>query len=655
VSWDGGGSVVQVFVSIDKQQPILFAGDARAGSQEATWIDRGVVYEFRIYAGGRDQPQLASVTVERQYITPLESRSGWLLGLCLFTFAIVISMRATLVLCATMFAVVTLLSWVNTTKIELTQAPLTVLDFKIALANPRGLWTAMSWEPWTMWLAGGLIVLTGSLLTYRISADLIRGIRLWRQRSYLRLVTAVTALGTFVYLFVSVGPLLATRSAHNPDLWEAKELAAYSTAVGIVPFLLFSYHLESRDTGLFYDFDLTGSLPTAAELAQAAARHITPRQSHALAPNIVIMFGESTFDPDRAFRLNDQVSSPLFTAQPDTQMLSTLHVNVVGGGSWVAEFESLVGVDSRLFGYSGFYTHSALSPFVHRTLATYLNGKGYDTAVYYAWDGSFYNARRAFGSYGFKRFYDAGDLGFADLPSVDRDIAATMLAKAQATQREPFFSFVGLGENHSPHPCRNFRRSADFSVEFASTDDFRMNCELNEYVLRLKSTSDAFELWDKHLRSIEASTGRPYVLMMFGDHQPHTFTSAAVQSDSPRPFVPGSSTNVDYSSTRTGAPLRETFVHVRSSISGVIRCCTVAPPVTLLPTILSAFVASDLNDLYLPVNFYFYEKCGTDLLGRDASSGLDNPAGGSSDVSGRAGCTTALARGLAALRLEGVF
>jgi hypothetical protein len=55
------------------------------------------------------------------------------------------------------------------------------------------------------------------------------------------------------------------------------------------------------------------------------------------------------------------VRSDLFEPNPLTQALGSLYVNAVGGGTWLSEFESIVGVDERLFGYAGYYTHASLS------------------------------------------------------------------------------------------------------------------------------------------------------------------------------------------------------------------------------------------------------------------------------------------------------
>ena len=360
-------------------------------------------------------------------------------------------------------------------------------------------------------------------------------------------------------------------------------------------------------------------------------------------PNIVVLFGESTFNPNRAFRLTRQITSSLFTHQPDTEVLSGLYVNAIGGGSWIEEFESIVGVDSRLFGYAGYYTHSTLAPFVRKSLVTYLVDKGYDTAAYYPWAGSFYNARRAYGNYGFQRFFDDRELGLVDSQSSDRTIAATALERSRSVQGAPFFSYVVLAENHGPHPCLNFAGPKDFVTSFASTQDFEMNCQLNEYVRRLESTWDAFEMWNEYLRKVELSTGRPYVLLIFGDHQPHTFTST-------------DNWDFDFSAERTKIGPRETFLHLRTSLKNVVRCCDEEPPpATLLPSLLSAYVASGVDDLYMPANFYLYRRCGSDMMGRAVSAGVYDVSSAPPSQYRIRGCKEAFARGLARIREEGIF
>jgi hypothetical protein len=68
--------------------------------------------------------------------------------------------------------------------------------------------------------------------------------------------------------------------------------------------------------------------------------------------------------------------------------------------------------------------------------------------------------------------------------------------------------------------------------------------------------------------------------------------------------------------------LRTTFFHFLASRSGRLRCCEVAPPATLLPTLLSGFVAKGPDDLFLPENLWLFSRCGSDAVRRDFGSGV---------------------------------
>lgn len=552
---------------------------------------------------------------------------------------------------------------VNRTKIALTQAPLTALDLKIAFANPLGLWQSLGWPYWTLRLG----IACGGLILISCAAVLVRDVRKSCasmeavKRCARSAVCQAWAVGALIYFVHSLPGLLAVRAVKNGSLWEPVGLAKYSESIGAVPFVLFSSFLETNDGGPYYDTTLQAAPASPAELARASGRYVnihSPSQSQL--PNIIVLMAESTFDPNKAFRLAGRHEVTLFTPRSDTQLLTGLQVNAVGGGSWITEFESIAGIDSRNFGYSGFYTHATLSPYIRRTLVRYLAAKGYDTAAYYPWPGTFYNARRAYGNYGFRHFFDPGDF---DLPVAtwqsDRSIAAAALSKLKPMRAAPFFAYVVLTENHAPHPCDHFSRSEDFVATFAGVQDFGMNCQLNEYLRRLDSTSEAFDLVATYLRELQQATGRPYVLAIFGDHQPHTFTGTDSAHYS----------TFDYSPVRTQAGLQETFLHIRSSMAVTLKCCgPAAPPAAIIPSLLSAFAASSLDDIYMPETFYLYQHCGSKPVKGGLTWGVQDDAASALrevnresrphplDSDTRAGtCEDVFRTALAAYHREGIF
>ena len=140
---------------------------------------------------------------------------------------------------------------------------------------------------------------------------------------------------------------------------------------------------------------------------------------------------------------------------------------------------------------------------------------------------------------------------------------------------------------------------------FADTTDFVPNCALHEYLRRLDSTTAAVQSLQVYLADIEARTGRPFVLLVFGDHQPHTFSSTG---------------GFQYDYSRLPADHRhahDVLPHHFVRAGKEAACCTVMPPTTLLPTLLSGYVADSPDDVYLGLNLWLHAHCGTDAVHRD--------------------------------------
>jgi phosphoglycerol transferase MdoB-like AlkP superfamily enzyme len=395
------------------------------------------------------------------------------------------------------------------------------------------------------------------------------------------------------------------------ELWLPSTQVTLSRELGILEYVAFSF---AADEGADISLD-RGPVPARNEVRLAAARFVNSpgRTSRTLLPNIVFFHAESTFDPALVFRLSAPVELPLWSKQAETRALGPLHVNVIGGGSWVTEFEVITGVDSRFFGYQGYYTHFYIAPKIKNSFVKYLARKGYKTAAFYPIEGGFYNAASAFRSYGFQEFVDGRALRLPpDWESlIDRDIIKAVVERGAFKSSDPFFYFISTSENHSPHPCRSFASDRQFVTTFAAKVSFEKNCQLNEYVKRATSTSDAFELVLNQLKKIERVTGRPFVLLVYGDHQPWSFTDGVYS------VAGGTAVGEGYNSfadVRTSADGYQTFFHLLASNQTVVRSSfTKPPPASLLPTLASAFVAASHDDLYLPVNFLAFASCGSDI------------------------------------------
>jgi hypothetical protein len=133
------------------------------------------------------------------------------------------------------------------------------------------------------------------------------------------------------------------------------------------------------------------------------------------------------------------------------------------------------------------------------------------------------------------------------------------------------------------------------------------------------------------------------VLLVFGDHQPHTFTST------------GNEVQYDFNEFRRNSDKNITFFHIFSTASTRLRLpASTAPPATVLPTLVSSFLAKAPEDVYLGLNLWLYAHCGSDAVGRQFPGGL-NGMNSAPEANRSAGCSSAYDRALAGYRNAGVF
>lgn len=556
----------------------------------------------------------------------------------------------------------------NDYKIALTSMPITALDVHITAGNSAVLWHLFDLPQWSrlaLFLACGVGLLF-------LLVNIIRRIRLSFSP---RLVTVTCTTGMVCFLFPHFadkifgdvrGHLAATDHPWGLSItdkqgwgwpiqmWSPEGVAQVSSQIGPFPFFLYSYRLEKDSGAIFFD-PARGTQRTAESDISEAAREYFSLSSNSQ-PNIVLMHLESIFNPNWAFKLDRKVASFLFERNDMSRLLLPMRVNVVGGGSWVTEFEVLTGLDYRLFGYSGYYSHASVGPHISGGFPAYLQRRGYLTAAFYPATGAFVNARKAYSHYGFHHFWDSRDLELShEWKTTDVELAESFVKKSASFQDNAFFSFIVTNGAHSPYPCRNFTSSALFSVKFKENDNAVLNCELNEYVLLMRKAEQAVRLVLAKLVQIQRRTSRPFVLMVYGDHQPHSFTRTWQ-------WVQG-----DYDSVRTSASKNQTFVHVFSSIKDGKKSLAGELPASLLPTVLSSFVANGPDDLYMAANLLLYRTCGSDLYPAAPSAGMfgvDRVAGAESVTIGvRVGapnkvtiaCELAQDRTIGSLRATGIL
>lgn len=540
-----------------------------------------------------------------------------------------------------------LLSWISTVKADVLGLPLTMRDIWIAAENPSGLWDALGL---TMLSRAGLVsaALIISLIWFASGLQAAKKLTTRKTPAFWRdAFIRVSVIGLLVAaVLVEIGTVI-TANAGDQSTWHPERVTRLSERMGILPFLAFSYQLESRGSRApFYARDASDPGPPSSDEIDLAVRRYADLISNgdtqpARLPNVIVVLAEGTFDPGTVFRLQGTWNSDLFRADEQTRASGLLKVNSVGGGTWIAEFETIVGLDSRLFGLDGMYTHYSLSPFVMRSFATYMEGHGYETWAFFGATGKFYNGRNAYVRYGFDRIIDSEDLGRGAWFQDDRTIAADVVDNLRRDSQGPFFAYIKFLENHAPHECKA-KDQAGFTAHFLDSDDFGPNCLLNDYLRRLANTSSAVRTLREFLESLERETGRPYVLLVFGDHQPHTFTTSI---DNEFNWSPMKETKDPY----------VTFFRIDSSMARpLLDCCMVALPVWALPTLLSTFVAQESRDLFLGVNLWLYSECGPDAINMEFPSHMDAAAVTRSDTRPEQ-CKHALRRATAAYRDSGIM
>jgi phosphoglycerol transferase MdoB-like AlkP superfamily enzyme len=543
--------------------------------------------------------------------TTLALYFGYMLPIFLLSICLLLPRTHALATSLIFLAALGLLTVANSLKIAVTQLPLTTMDFYVFWSGPEGVVDVLGLPGWSSSVARPVVVVVLVAFAVLVADGLIR-VRLLRPRGSFTVIIAlaVSALaGLFTHNYLQRVSTLVLREG---SVWEPNRAADLSRQMGVLGFLAYSYYVASGDPGDYFSSRKGAPAPSEEAILSAAASFVRPVDDpDKLLPNIVVLFAESTFNPFYSFEIETKESFPLFESTADTQGRGPLHVNTVGGGSWISEFESIVGVDARLFGYAGFYPHSALAPYIRKSLPMYLKEYGYVSSAYYAPLGSFFNARKAFLAYGFDYFYDGKDLDLPEWDAKDARIVSAVLSHAAAEPSHyPFFKYIGLVENHGAHDCIDFTTRDQFHAVFVKTDDFSLNCTLNQYLAIARSTETGFIEVVNYLKALEQQTGRPWVVLIFGDHQPHAMSMSGT-------------TKTPFMQLIARGDERITSWHLASSLRGVVTCCgDAAPPLTMMPSLISGFVASDVAHVYLPTAFYAFQQCGSNLMGNHRSSGL---------------------------------
>ncbi len=401
---------------------------------------------------------LAPATFSYFLISPFQMLEPlWIIPLLLWSgIALLFPMRGFLIVLATGMGANALLTMANLHKISINGMPITALDIHITTANPEALWQSLGIAVWLGWLITGACV-SSSAFTLLMLARRIRYRTLVSCASILATLSLTATVGAFYSekMFVYVKNLQA---AHNLALWNNQRVSALSKSMGSIPFLIYSWKLEQEAGAEFFKHSLNAQDIPAASLSESYKKHF---QRHVgLKPNIVMIQLESIFNPNTAFELDRKISSSLFEENQYSHLVGPMQVNIIGGGSWVSEFEAINGLDSRLFGYSGYYTHVTIAPYINGSFPKHLHDRGYATFAFYPTYGLFYNVGSAYRRYGFEEFRDWKDLKLSqDWAASDSELAAAFVkGSLDFDSSKPFFPISSRRERISPISVADLNR-----------------------------------------------------------------------------------------------------------------------------------------------------------------------------------------------------
>ncbi|NNM60346.1 MAG: sulfatase-like hydrolase/transferase [Legionellales bacterium] len=486
-----------------------------------------------------------------------------------------------------------LLYAINVEKILILKLPLTILDIKIFLKNPQGLFNALGFDSSIYIASITLLTILMSYFLYILITSRLKTTVIYLLRGFFQLSLFFICMALFTIPFNIYGKHLTALYVSRPFniFFTSKDQSPKMDILSQLAYLnsIFSLSQNQKSKN-----NKNSQMIPDKNIDEINSQYMVPmRKLSSLKPNIVFILAESTFDPNKVFHLNRADTSVLFQAKNNAQRVNLLNVTPIGGGTDISEFETNTGIDTRYFPFFGYYVSQFLAPNLKFSFAKYLGQKGYSSEAFCPTDGAFVNSRASYEAFGFQNFLDVNQLNLTKYWSIFSDekmIDAVLPYMDKA--KPPFFDYIVFLENHSPHRCVHFADHTQYKNSFKAHAIDADNCSLNEYLRREAGTTRAYNKVLKHLQDISRQTNRPFVLVIFGDHQPSTFV------------LP------QYDQYRTELSKKYTFTKIVSNLPFPLQLGDKASfHATLLPTIVSAYLTNSPSDLYMPENLYLWSQC----------------------------------------------
>ncbi|MBC8535943.1 LTA synthase family protein [Feifania hominis] len=245
----------------------------------------------------------------------------------------------------------------------------------------------------------------------------------------------------------------------------------------------------------------------------------TPAEEDFANPDVIVILGEAFWDP--TLLPNVEFSAdPLehFRARGQQGQIGSIAVPSFGGGTVRTESEVLLSVSMRELP-EGVLPYQQYVKGPTESLASLFHEQGYETLALHTFQKSFYDRDKAYPLLGFDAFYDLEDFDEPVTrkgPYCSDDYFADRLIDLLELPREddqPRFVFGITMQDHGPYEKLYTEHAIDVTSERLSPENLDLVQNYTENI------HDMDLMLEKICAAIEKS-GRPTVLVFFGDHLP---------------------------------------------------------------------------------------------------------------------------------------
>lgn len=242
------------------------------------------------------------------------------------------------------------------------------------------------------------------------------------------------------------------------------------------------------------------------------------------APDIVFVQSEAFFDVAKLNGMGSTEATPNFRTLSEQGVHGDLYVPTLGGNTIRTEYEVITGqplwADPEII-----YPYFEVGAFDMPSLVSTLNEHGYETVSVHANSGAFWRRSDTFREMGFGRQIWADSFAGADRSDFyipDRFMTDEILRALQAPRNAPRMVYAISIENHGPyeyhpvgyHQSHDTKPESEYQLPRSLPSNER--AKLRTYLYHLANVDHELGRLASSLRQ----SGRPTILVFFGDHLP---------------------------------------------------------------------------------------------------------------------------------------